>query len=387
MHKYNIGEYLYNILPPIYRKADLDTDETLRRYLDALGISVGNVLDDTVNLLELIDVEKIPTRLLPYYGRMFGFEYDDSVPEDFQRKYLANIVDIFKRKGTKAVIRFTARELTGMDATVTEGHYLGFKTWGTNPHDEKCGEYVQPRTYGGKTKTPFYYLGGDNTSRYTIIVSLSADEGKDSNEIFLNTQLISRYTKELVQPYVNLRYRAYGMSYNDERVVSNILEGDSLKVLDTNKVIPNIVETEVQSRIVNKEDLTYSNNLVSKSLDRLKLLRLEIDENTNEVEEVGQDYTKIVHKINDTITVVVNKEWNDIILDIPTPDTLKVRVKDTEKMSFKDSDNKDIDLDNILPYQDADYIHTTILNDIMTLGDRIETSFEDTITEIDKGGN
>ena len=384
MHKYNMGEYLYNNLPPMYQSEDVTVGHTLKRYLETLGVSFSDTMQDTVDLLQLIDVEKLPTRLLPYYGRMFGFEYDDSVPEEFQRKYLANIVNIFKRKGTKAVIRYTARELTGMDATVTEGHYLGFKTWSKNKPEGKTDEYIQPRTYGGKDRIPYYFLGGDNTSRYTITVTLTTDDTKGTDEIFLNTQLISRYTKDLVQPYVNLRYRAYGIGYSDDRVVSNILESDNLRVLDKTLVVPKIVESEVQSRILSREDLTYSNNLISKPLDHVKLLKLEIDGKTNEVTEVGQDYTRIVTKLHDNITVVVNKESIDVVRDIPSPYTLKLKVQDTQKTTFKDSDSKDLDFSY---YQDEDYIHTTILSDIMTLGDRIESSFEDKITEITTGGN
>ena len=368
MHKYNIGEYLYNILPPIYRKADLDTNMTLKKYLDALGISVGNVLDDTVNLLELIDVEKIPTRLLPYYGRMFGFEYDDSVPEDFQRKYLANIVDIFKRKGTKAVIRFTARELTGMDATVTEGHYLGFKTWGTNPHDEKCGEYVQPRTYGGKTKTPFYYLGGDNTSRYTIIVSLSADEGKDSDEIFLNTQLISRYTKELVQPYVNLRYRATGImdsdTYDLDRLAISEWHRDSS--LDSYKRKGNIRDYDEFIQAREKFAYSHKHRNEEEMLDNVKLLTVPhmIVEEREVEEQEGMIY--ILDKTELSMTLDVTDEESWLMTTKDTERVANTSVKSSDKFRIGDEDT----VDNLeTTYEDLGVTanRTVAYNEVLTL--------------------
>lgn len=381
MHKYDMVEYLYNLLPPAYRHIDKEeTNETLRRYLGTLGDSVDNVLDDTVNLLELIDVEKIPTRLLPYYGRLFGFDYDTSVPEDFQRKFLANIVDIYKRKGTKAVIRYTARELTGMNATVTEGHYLGFKTWGTNPHDEKCGEYEQPRTYGGKDKSSFYFLGGENTSRYTITVTLGAVANQNSDDIFLNTQLISRYTRDLVQPYVNLRYKAYGITYSDEGCVSNITECDNLKVLDKYTRKASVVESEVYNRLYSTENLTYDNNLISKPLDKVKLLQDILDDNVNEVQEVGTDTMRIVTRTSDNMTIEIEDSVLELIIDIPTPDNLDTYVKVQEKFRIKDNDS------GILNYKEdtsVDYIHSNIISDIIGLGDRIETSFNDKITEIE----
>jgi hypothetical protein len=278
MHKYNIGEYLYNILPPTYRKADLDTNMTLKKYLDVLGGSFGNVLDDTVNLLELIDVEKMPSRLLPYYGRMFGFEYDDSVPEDFQRKYLANIVDILKRKGTKAVIEFTARELTGMNAYVREGHYNLFKTWSTNTHDEKCGQYTVPKTFGGKDREMFFYFGGFNTDRLTVRVTLSATD-KETSEIFLNTQLLARIVKDLVQPYINLIFTAYGI-LDEDTYTPNVtyLHSDTIKDKYVRKV--NITPIELTKVKEKATDRVNGELLEEGMLDHVKLLVTLRDEHT-----------------------------------------------------------------------------------------------------------
>lgn len=378
MPKYDVGHYLYNHLPSIYREEDITTDYTLKRFLDTVGLIMSETLDETVNLLDLIDVEKTPTHLLPYYARMFGYEYDTSVPEDFQRKYLANIVDIQKRKGTKEVLEFTARELTGMNATVREGHNLKFKTWGAKVDTDKCIEYNPPRTFGGKSGVPYFFIGGDNTDRFTVMVYLDNKGNTNAAEIFLNTQLLSRWTKELVQPFINLRYRATGISYSDEGVVSNITESDSVKVIDKYTRKAKVVESEVYSRVRSTEGLTYSNNLVSKPLDRVKLLQDILDGNVNEVTEVGVDTMRIVNRVHENINLDVDYTDSDIIIDIHNT-KLSPKVTTTEKLRIKDSDIKELEH---LEEPVVDYIHSNIISDIMNLGDRIESSFEDIITEI-----
>lgn len=378
MPKYDVGHYLYNHLPSIYREEDITTDYTLKRFLDTVGLIMSETLDETVNLLDLIDVEKTPTHLLPYYARMFGYEYDTSVPEDFQRKYLANIVDIQKRKGTKEVLEFTARELTGMNATVREGHNLKFKTWGAKVDTDKCIEYNPPRTFGGKSGVPYFFIGGDNTDRFTVMVYLDNKGNNNAEEIFLNTQLLSRWTKELVQPFINLRYRATGLSYSDEGNVSNITESDSVKVIDKYTRKAKVVESEVYSRVRSTEGLTYSNNLVSKPLDRVKLLQNILDGNVNEVQEVGVDTMRIVNRVHDNINLDVDYTDSDIIIDIHNT-KLSPKVATTEKLRIKDSDIKELEH---LEEPVVDYIHSNIISDIMNLGDRIESSFEDIITEI-----
>lgn len=374
-----IGDYLYKTLPSLYRVQDKETNYTLQRYLDALGESMSLVNEETRGILTLLDVEKMEAKFLPHFASMFGVEYHYDIPEDSQRKYLANIVDIQKRKGTKEVLEFTARELTGMNATVKEGHNLKFKTWGKNPNSEKCEVYEPPKTYGGKTKVPYYFLGGSNTKRFTVMVHLSTESDTNTEELFLNTQLLSRWTRELVQPYINLRYKASGISYSDEGNVSNITEWDSLKVIDKYTRKANIVESEVYNRVRSTEDLTYSNNLVSKSLDKLKLLQDILDSNVNDVQEFGTDTMRIVTRISDNITLEIEDSLTELLIDVPTPYNLNTKVKVQEKFRIKDSDLSTL---NYGEDPSVDYIHSNIISDIMNLGDRIETSFEDKITEI-----
>lgn len=373
-----IGDYLYNSLPALYRVQDKDTNYTLKRYLGALGQSMTLVNDETRDILTLLDVEKMDAKFLPYFASMFGVEYHHDIPEDSQRKYLANIVDIQKRKGTKEVLEFTARELTGMNATIREGHNLKFKTWGKPLNSDKCSEYESPRTFGAKSGVSYFFLGGENTQRFTVMVYLDSIGNTNPEIIFLNTQLLSRWTKDLVQPYINLRYKATGITYSDEGLVSDITEWDSVRVIDKSTRKARVVESEVYSRVRSTEGLTYSNNLVSKPLDRLKLLQDILDGNVNEVTEVGVDTMRIVNRVHDNINLDVDYVDSDTIMDIHNT-RLTSKVTETEKLRMKDSDIKELEH---LEEPVVDYIHSNIISDIMNLGDRIESSFEDTITQI-----
>jgi len=107
----------YNKLPQVYRDMD-DKLKTrpLYRYLSSLiegGYS--EVIKDINNLLDLVDPEKCPEEFLPYLCRSFGLEYFEDIDPIYQRRFLLNIGEIIKRRGTHSCIRFLVRVLTGLD--------------------------------------------------------------------------------------------------------------------------------------------------------------------------------------------------------------------------------------------------------------------------------
>ena len=112
-------DHLYNRkLPQVYR--DMDTLPTvnfaLKRYLSSLiegGYS--EVLKDISKLLDLIDPEKCPNEFLPLLCESFGLEYFEDIDPVYQRRFLANIGEMVKRRGTYAGVRYIVRVLTGYD--------------------------------------------------------------------------------------------------------------------------------------------------------------------------------------------------------------------------------------------------------------------------------
>ncbi len=376
------GQYLYKCLPSIYRVRDQEVGYTLKRYLDALGDSLDSIEKETHDILTLLDVEKMEARFLPFYASMFGLTYDYDVPEDFQRRLLAHIVEMYRRKGTKAVIEFVARELTGMEATVREGHKCLFKTWTNKPNDDIVANYIAPKTFNKGTGEKYYFYGdkeGSRTSRFVVNVILNSKD-LDSSDIFLNTQLISRYTAQLVQPYIRLVYRAFGLQYSDERIVSNIQEEDTTIIIDreTLNQSKKIRGIEVYSRIKSEDNLAYNSDMVEKPLDKLKLLKMEMDGITNDV-EYTHDTMKITTKLSDIINLNISKEWVDHIRDINNPELIDVTIKIT-KDTFKTQTSDQVGVETTLEYLNEG-VHPSGVSDIINLN-QIDSDFTDTIKEL-----
>ena len=376
------GQYLYKCLPSVYRVRDQEVNYTLKRYLDALGESLDSIEKETHDILTLLDVEKMEARFLPFYASMFGLTYDYDVPEDFQRRLLAHIVEMYRRKGTKAVIEFVARELTGMEATVREGHKCLFKTWTDKPNNDIVDNYMPPKTFNKGTGEKYYFYSdneGSRTSRFIVNVILSSKD-LDSSDIFLNTQLISRYTAQLVQPYIRLIYRAFGLQYSDERIVSNIQEEDNTiiidrETLDQSKKIRGI---EVYSRIKSEDNLAYSSDMVDKPLDKLKLLKMEMDGINNNV-EYEQDTMRITTKLSDIINLSIDKDWVDHIRDINNPELVDVTIQIT-KDTFTTKANDILDIETTLEYSN-ECVQSSGVSDIINLS-QIDSDFTDTIKEL-----
>lgn len=115
----NLADYLYNRLPKVYQAED--KEQLLRRFIDTFAEAGFNpLLQDTLNITDLLDVDKCPSKFLPQLCRMYGYEYTLEIPELFQRRLLKHIVEMYKRKGTKSVVKFIARELTGFESEIIE---------------------------------------------------------------------------------------------------------------------------------------------------------------------------------------------------------------------------------------------------------------------------
>lgn len=374
-----IGEYLYNNLPSIYKIKDGETNYTLQKFLNALGESMSNVEEETRQLLTLLDVEKMDAKYLPYFASMFGVTYSYDIAEEFQRKYLANLVDIQKRKGTQEAIEFTARELTGMEATIREGKSSIFRTWGTENNINGYVTSKQNKTFNGRTSS--YFFGGENTDRFTITVILNADGNTDSDELFLNTQLISRHTKELVQPYIKLRYKSFGIAYSDIGTVSNISEHDVIRIRDLASRKVKTIEGNLLYKSKDEHTETYTiKDIDTRHRQKIQLLDCDTD--------VYSDFTG-----EDTF------EDKLLVLNL---DTKRLDITNEDRSLFKQHYSEEGTLEYIEQFMDhihsrlieevptlnyvedqrVDYIQSNNISDIINLGELISDSFEDKITEI-----
>lgn len=124
--------YLYEKrLPQIYRSMDNSLRTTpLKRYLQSLVEGgYGEELNDINNFLDIIDPQKCPEEFLPYFMESFGLKYYPVISVEYQRKFLSNIGELLKRRGTHSVISFLVKTLTGLsiEQKYFRGEYKGYK--------------------------------------------------------------------------------------------------------------------------------------------------------------------------------------------------------------------------------------------------------------------
>lgn len=113
-------------LPKVYRDEDSKIGFPLKRYLESLiegGYS--NVIEDIEGAELLTDPMTVPDKFFPYLCESFGLTYFPDIDISYQRKFLANIGELNKRRGTYASVRYLIRALTGLDCDIShEGEYL-----------------------------------------------------------------------------------------------------------------------------------------------------------------------------------------------------------------------------------------------------------------------
>lgn len=123
------GDKLYNRLPALYRTEDLNNNLALKRYLESLSEGGFSKLIDEMNgLLNIVDPEKTPHKILKYLFGQYGITMFQDVDEKLLRKLLQIISNVLSRKGSKSTIYYIASILTGCECvinyTIEDGIYL-----------------------------------------------------------------------------------------------------------------------------------------------------------------------------------------------------------------------------------------------------------------------
>lgn len=119
MNKY--GKFIYEKLPQIFRDEDNTTDYQLERFLEALDEGGFSLVEEHLKELEKIYLTtEVDLEYLKKLGKMFGYDYQEDLREDFQRRLISILPLLYRAKGTKPVIQYVAREVTGYDCEITE---------------------------------------------------------------------------------------------------------------------------------------------------------------------------------------------------------------------------------------------------------------------------
>lgn len=114
-------DLLYNRkLPQVYRDEDRKIGYPLKRYLESLidGGFCGSI-DDIEGVMLLVDPENIPDKFFPYLYESFGLEYFPDIDIVYQRKFLMNIGELIRRRGTFSSVQFLIKVLTGLEAELS----------------------------------------------------------------------------------------------------------------------------------------------------------------------------------------------------------------------------------------------------------------------------
>ncbi len=100
--------FIYSILPEYTQLSDNYNDyslygeyPSLQGYTDAIDENIFEILRSSIReILTFNDVYTINEQYLPYFSYLLGYKWNDYVDSYIQRVFLANILQLYKRKGT-----------------------------------------------------------------------------------------------------------------------------------------------------------------------------------------------------------------------------------------------------------------------------------------------
>ena len=114
-------DLLYNKkLPQVYRDEDSKIEFPLKRYLESLieGGYCGSI-EDMEGIQSLVDPMTVPDDFFPYLCDSFGLHYFPDMDISYQRRFLSNVGELTRRRGTYSCIKYLTRALTGLDSEFT----------------------------------------------------------------------------------------------------------------------------------------------------------------------------------------------------------------------------------------------------------------------------
>lgn len=285
-----IADYLYHRLPEVYRKED--KEEILKRFLElwAEGGYQG-VYNETRDVMDLLDVDKCPSKFLPQLCAMYGYEYTLDIPELFVRRLLKYIVEMYKRKGTKSVVRFIARELTGFDSEIVENKDFSPEYEQITGWDKRFEHY---RNFVLKLSAP--YEDSQLFNREDIVIKIIKDFLPTNSQCLTITMYWFREDSELVKNSVE-DIKELVKDYNSEIFTRKVLEVDDTQVLkkwidyDT-KNIQDFIYTNAERVIMLVE--SYNRTVVSGSNDSYDTFKSFISEGLYQIalEKFGDTFNR-----------------------------------------------------------------------------------------------
>lgn len=319
--KIDFGDYLYNRLPEMYRREDAKDgiDFALKRYLEVLDKGGLQLLfSELLTLYDLFNVDTCPKEVLPLISRLLGYNFIDEVDELMQRKIVSNLVELYKRKGTKSVINFITREFTHFDTKVVETQFRIFKTWSPKPKNIPSSVYVEPRTLGRHAPdldTCFIFSEEGIYNYHGIIIFCDAKASQ--------VELLNRLLREFLPVYCNL----YIQLRKDVTTYSDTLQ---LQGTDqVHKLTTKDIEDKILTKVANNVKVKYN---------------VETESVKGNVE--SEDQLQTADKIDeDSIKVAINESPRNHLVEKTDKEDISTNINDTKTIAVvKDSENPNINI-------------------------------------------
>ncbi len=114
------SERLYNLLPVIYRRRDVDVGEPLRALMDVLERQFATLHANMGGLYDDWFIETCAEWVVPYIADLLGIQGMNTRPLASERAHVANAIAYRRRKGTVVALENVARDMTGWYTKATE---------------------------------------------------------------------------------------------------------------------------------------------------------------------------------------------------------------------------------------------------------------------------
>lgn len=357
---------LYNKLPEIYRVADFrEGNNTLLRYLSALDEGgLENLRQDINRLYSIMSIEKAPTEAIPLLGKMLGFNYIQDLDDRTQRKIVENLAELYKRKGTKSVIHFIAREFTEGEVKIVETENRMFRTWAKEsklvPPSERR---ILSRTFNGRkvNENTFYLVSKEG--KYTLnsvlilIESLTDLPLLDrllieflpvNCKVYLQLTGIERFEESMTlhSPSKNTE-----ITQDQETTPVNIAEGNAklnMYVLDKEKSSMNNASHHIQLEKTHKDIMKA---IIDDALSTMTLTETSVDESrltadsTNIIKLRDTDEEETPLESTDQTKASLTEKMSEEEIDLDIEDVHKFTISESETEEEESETEEDSELD------------------------------------------
>jgi Phage tail protein (Tail_P2_I) len=171
------AQKLYELLPAIYRIRDAENGEPLKALLSVIAEQIVALEEDLAQLYDDQFIETCAEWVVPYIGDLIGYRqlYGLTSQVRSPRAEVANAIRLRRRKGTAAVLKELAQDVTGWNAEVVEF----FQRLATT----QCMNHVRPENLAApdlRRWEPLERLDGpfDSLSRTVDVRSVTSGRGR-----------------------------------------------------------------------------------------------------------------------------------------------------------------------------------------------------------------